>query len=88
MRWSDNDLLWGRPLRSMLSLFNGKILSFNYAHLKANDFSIIEQDADIKSKKIRDFIDYQKWLKKNNVNLDHIDREKKIISKFEKNFKR
>ena len=51
MRWSDNDLLWGRPLRSMLSLFNGKILSFNYAHLKANDFSIIEKDADIKSKK-------------------------------------
>ena len=84
MRWSDNDLLWGRPLRSILSLFNGKILSFNYAHLKANDFSIIEKDADIKSKKIRDFIDYQKWLKKNNVNLDHIDREKKIISKFEK----
>ena len=84
MRWSDNDLLWGRPLRSMLSLFNGKILSFNYAHLKANDFSIIEKDADIKSKKIRDFTDYQKWLKKNNVNLDHIDREKKIVSKFEK----
>ena len=84
MRWSDNDLLWGRPLRSMLSLFNGKILSFNYAHLKANDFSSIEKDADIKSKKIRDFIDYQKWLKKYNVNLDHIDREKKIISKFEK----
>ena len=52
---------------------------------ETNDFSIIEQNLDVKLKKIQNFIECNSWLKNNNVNLDHIDKEKKIILK-KKNF--
>ena len=53
MKWSDNSLMWGRPLRSILSIFNKKHLSFSFGHLKSKDFTIIEQDLIVKHKKIR-----------------------------------
>ncbi len=92
MRWADTDLLWGRPLRSILAIYNKKILAFSYGHLRANDCTIIEKDLDIKTKKVTNFKDYQKLLLSNNIILDHEYREKKIIRKFEnfyklKNFK-
>ena len=41
MRWSDHDLTWGRPLRSILSIFNNKHLKFDYHHLVSTDGIII-----------------------------------------------
>ena len=82
MKWGSHDLLWGRPLRSILSLFGGKVLHFNFAHLKANDFTIIEKDLKTKTSKIRDFRDYQKFLRKNDIIFDQSQRENKIITKF------
>ena len=79
MRWSDTDLLWGRPLRSILAIYNKKILAFSYGHLKASDCTIIEKDLDTKIKKVTNFRDYQKLLLNNNIILDHEVREKKII---------
>ena len=92
MRWADTDLLWARPLRSILAIYNGKILTFSYGHLKANDWTLIDKDLDVKTKKVKNFKDYQNFLLSNNIMLDHKDREKKIIKKFEniykvKNFK-
>ena len=92
MRWAGTDLLWGRPLRSILAVYNKKILAFSYGHLKASDYTIIEKDLDVKIKKVTNFKDYQKLLLNNNIILDHEDREKIIIKKFEnfnkiKNFK-
>ncbi len=92
MRWAGTDLLWGRPLRSILAVYNKKILAFSYGHLKASDCTIIEKDLDVKIKKVTNFKDYQKLLLNNNIILDHEDREKIIIKKFEnfykiKNFK-
>ena len=52
MRWSMNNLLWGRPLRSIFAIFNGKKLSFKYHHLDSTDNVIIHSDLTIKSKKI------------------------------------
>ena len=34
MKWSDTNLIWGRPLRSILAVFNKKLLPFNYGHLR------------------------------------------------------
>mgnify|MGYP001188563424 FL=1 len=92
MRWSDTDLLWGRPLRSILAIYNKKILAFSYGHLRASDCTIIEKNLDAKIKKVTTFKDYQKLLLNNNIILNHEDREQKIIKKFEsfykvKNFK-
>ena len=41
MKWSTNNLMWGRPLRSIFAIFNGKKLSFNYHHLESTDSIII-----------------------------------------------
>ena len=61
MRWADTDLLWGRPLRSILAIYNKKILAFSYGHLKANDCTVIEKDLDIQIKKVTNYKDYQRF---------------------------
>ncbi len=83
MKWSGNSLVWGRPLRSIFSIFNKKLLSFTYGHLKSKDSVTIEQDLIVKHKKISTFIEYQAFLKKNNIILDHDQRKKKILKRFE-----
>ena len=93
MKWSESNLIWGRPLRSIFSIFNKKHLSFSYGHLKSKDHVIIEEDLFTKQKKISTIIEYQAFLKKNNIILDHEERKKKILKRFEsicnlKNFKK
>jgi len=83
MKWSNSNLIWGRPLRSILAIFNKKVLPFSYGHLKSKNTIIIEKDLDIKLKKIESFNEYQKFLKKNKIFLDHDERKKKILNKFE-----
>ena len=81
MKWSDYSLLWGRPLRSIFALFNGKKIAFQFDHLESSDEIIIEQDLDSKSKKIKNFKDYNSLLRSNNIVLDHNEREKIILKK-------
>ena len=52
MKWSDHNLMWGRPLQSIFARFNNKKLSFNFDHLETTDEIIVEQDLIIKSKKL------------------------------------
>ena len=78
MKWSNHDLSWGRPLRSILSIFNKKYLKFNYGHIETVNFTLIEDGLEIKQKRIKDFKDYEKFLKKNEIILDHNEREKFI----------
>ena len=81
MKWSDHSLMWGRPLRSIYALFNGKKIAFQFDHLESSDEIIIEQDLDSKSKKIKNFKDYNSLLRSNNIVLDHNEREKIILKK-------
>ncbi len=81
MKWSNHALLWGRPLRSILALFNNRKISFKFDHLEVTDKVILEQDLNIKSKKIINFKDYSTFLKLNKIILDHNEREKIILNK-------
>ena len=83
MKWSDYELSWGRPLRFILSVFNQKHLKFKYAHLETVNFTVIEEDTEIKQKKIKDFQEYQEFLKRNEIILDHNKREKLISEKIQ-----
>ena len=65
MRWADTDLLWGRPLRSILAVYNREILAFSYGHLRASDCTVIEKDLDTKVVKVKTIKDYQKLLLNN-----------------------
>ena len=83
----------GRPLRSILAVYNRKVLSFTFGHLKANEYTNIEKDLNITSKKVLNFKEYNKLLLNNKIVLDQKERESKIISKFKsvcksKNFKK
>ena len=82
MKWSTHNLMWGRPLRSILTLFNGKKIAFQFDHLESSDEVIIEQDLASKSKKVKNYKEYSNLLKINNIVLDHNEREKIILKKF------
>ena len=82
MKWSDNDLLWGRPLRSILAIYNKKLLTFTYGHLKSTDTVIIEQNLVNKFKKIKNFNEYKNLLKNNKIIFDQEERKKRILNKF------
>ena len=84
MRWSDNNLMWGRPLRSIVSIFNKQPLIFDFEHLKSTDTTISELDLATNSKKIKTYKEYQSFLKSNKILLNHKNREAKILEKIKK----
>ena len=86
MKWSDHNLTWGRPLRSIFASFNHKKLSFKYEHLDATDEIIIEQDLITKTKKVKDFKDYLSFLKSNKIIVNHKEREEIILKKINSYF--
>ena len=53
MKWSNHSMIWGRPLRSILAIYNNNHLSFNFGHLRSSENVIIEKDLSIKIKKLR-----------------------------------
>jgi len=81
MRWSDHNLMWGRPLQSIFARFNNKKLPFNFDHLETTDEIIVEQDLIIKSRKVYNFKDYLSFLKTFNIIVDHQAREQIILKK-------
>jgi len=83
MRWSDHDLMWGRPLRSILAIFNNKHLKFNYHHLVSSDGMIIVDNFVDKIKKVKNFKEYEHQLKINKIFLKQEDRKNNIIKKFQ-----
>ena len=81
MKWSDHNLMWGRPLQSIFARFNNKKLSFNFDHLETTDKIIVEQDLITKSRKINNFKEYLSFLKTFNIIVDHQAREQIILKK-------
>ena len=63
MKWSNYNLMWGRPLRSIFAMFNNKKISFVFDHLETTDSIIVEQDLHLKTGKIKNFKDYNSFLK-------------------------
>ena len=82
MKWSDHNLMWGRPLRAIFALFNGSKITFQFDHLESVDEIVIEQDLVLKNKKVKNYKEYYSLLKSNNIVLDHNEREKIILKRF------
>ena len=55
MKWSAYDLNWGRPLKSIITLFNNKVVKFNFFHLQSGDQTLIDEINDNKKKRINSF---------------------------------
>ncbi len=84
MKWGDFDLNWGRPLKSILAVFDKKKLTFNFHHLTSSNLSFIDKEFEDKKRIFYDFKSYESFFKKEGVIIDQ-DKRKKIIEKeFEK----
>ncbi len=81
MKWSEYNLMWGRPLRSILAIFDSNKIFFKFDHIETTDKVIIEQDLDVKLKKIKNFAEYNSFLRNNKIILNHEEREKIILKK-------
>ena len=44
MRWGEFDLNWGRPLKSILAIFDKKKLTFNFHHLVSSNTTFIDKE--------------------------------------------
>ena len=88
MKWGEYDLNWGRPLKSILSVFDKKLINFRFHHISSSNSTYIDKDFEEKKKIFKDFKSYEKYFKKQGslVNQDKrrelIDKEfSKILSK-------
>ena len=82
MKWSSYDLNWGRPLRSIIALFNNKVINFDYFHLQSNNLTFVDGVNGEKQKKVSNFKSYLSILKSKNIVLDHEKRKEIILKKF------
>ena len=81
MKWSAYDLSWGRPLKSIIALFNNKIINFSFFHLRSGNLTLIDEINENKLKKINNFKSYSNLLKSKNIILDQEIRKKIILRK-------
>ena len=81
MRWSNYDLSWGRPLRSIIAIFNNKVINFNFFHIKSSNLTIIDSISEDKLKKVSDFNSYLNTLESQNIILDQEKRKNIIVKK-------
>ncbi len=80
MKWGNFDLNWGRPLKSILCVFNKKVVNFELSHLKSSNFTYLDKDFEEKKKTFNDYDSYQKFFNKIGVILDQ-DKRKDLINK-------
>ncbi len=84
MKWGEFDLNWGRPLKSIMAIFNKKRLIFDFHHLSSSNATFIDKEFEEKKKIFYDFKSYEKFFFKEGIIVNQ-DRRKRIIEKqFEK----
>ena len=84
MKWGEFNLSWGRPLKSILSVFNKKIINFEFHHLTSSNFTYTDKDFEDKKKIFTDFKTYEKYFEKNGIMINQNKREKLINKEFSK----
>ena len=53
MKWSSHDLSWGRPLKSIVALFNNNKIDFSFYHLRSNNLTLVDGANEDKLVKIK-----------------------------------
>ena len=82
MRWGDFSLNWGRPLKSILAVFNKKTLIFKFHHIQSSNLTFVDKDFEEKKIKFSDFKKYKNFFKKKQIIIDPVERKKIIEKKF------
>ena len=84
MKWGNHDLYWGRPLKSILALFDKKIIEFKLNHLHSSNKTFIDKDLEDEVKSFNDFKSYIKFFKQKGVTIDQDKRKEFIIKEINK----
>tara|TARA_B100001540_G_scaffold299098_1_gene303235 strand:+ start:812 stop:2872 length:2061 start_codon:yes stop_codon:yes gene_type:complete len=90
MKWGSNSLFWGRPLKSILAVFDKKIVDCKIGHLQSSNKTFVDKDLEENSKKFYDFKTYEKYFTQKNIIINQDKRKdfiRKEIVKVEKNKK-
>ena len=80
MKWGEFDLNWGRPLKSILSIFDKKIVSFKFHHLTSSNLTFLDKDFEEKKRSFENFKKYEKFFEDNGVIINQ-NKRLKIINK-------
>ena len=78
MRWGDHDLSWGRPLKSILCLFDKEVIPFNFYHLESTKITYVDGPLEDKAVVVKEFSHFKKILTDKKIIFDNSDREKLI----------
>ncbi len=78
MKWGEFNLNWARPLKSILSVFDEKIIDFKFYHLTSSNKTFIDKDYEEKTGVFKNFKSYEKFLKIHGTIVDQTKR-KQII---------
>ena len=82
MKWGDFNLNWGRPLKSILSVFDKKIINFQFYHITSSNLTYIDKDFEDKKKIFLDFKSYEKYFQKLGTIISQNKRKKFIDKEF------
>ena len=82
MKWGEYDLNWGRPLKSILSIFDKNVINFDFHHLVSSNSSFLDKDFEDKKKTFYDFKTYEKFFEKQGIYVDQNKRFKIINRNF------
>ena len=84
MKWGENNLYWGRPLKSILAVLDGKKLQFSFKHLLSSNQTFVDKELEEKTKLFNNFTSYLSFFKNNGIIIDHEKRKNFIVSELEK----
>ena len=82
MKWGEYNLNWGRPLKSILSVFDKKVINFKFYHIISSNSTFSDKDHEDRKKIFKDFKSYEKFLKKIGTIIDQSKRKKLINQEF------
>ena len=82
MKWGNYNLKWGRPLKSVLAIYDKKKLIFNFHHLCSSNTTFIDKEFEENKKIFTNFKDYNNFFKKLNITIDQELRKNLIKKKF------
>ena len=88
MRWSNHSLAWGRPLKSILCLFDKHSVIFDFHHLKSSNKAYVGGPYDEKSFIAKDIVQYFSTLKDKKIILDQEVRKKMVLEGLKSVFKK
>ena len=97
MKWGEFDLNWGRPLKSILSIFDKKIVSFKFHHLTSSNLTFVDKDFEEKKRSFENFKKYEKFFEHNGVIVNQnpklmdevvnlVESPNVLLCKFDKKF--